>query len=60
LQRTHQNRYVAARVGTIDWYSTIDGVILYFSFIEYRFVSTFSRSISNPGRSESAIGHMPT
>jgi len=27
----------------------IDGVILYFSFIEYRFVSTFSLSISNAG-----------
>jgi len=26
----------------------IDGVILYFSFIEYRFVSTYSLSISNP------------
>jgi len=26
----------------------IDGVILYFSFIEYRFVFTFYLSISNP------------
>jgi len=28
---------------------TIDIVILYFSFIENRFVSTYSLSISNPG-----------
>jgi len=37
----------SCRVGTMDWYSIIDGVIFYFSLIEYRFDCTFSLSISN-------------
>jgi len=35
---------IRVRVGTIDWSSIIDGVILYFYLIEYRFVSTFLSS----------------